>query len=547
VGTEITTLGDDNVAGPFPVGFRFPYYWYGSTTVYVGSNGYLTFGDNGLNASPFQRIPSPARTNNTLAAMLSDLECSSGGSPNGSVWYWTNAAADTFILEYDSIRFWSTGGNNSFQIILSKPDSSITYQYKEQTGAPYNGWVPDANQCGIENISGRLGLTYLNGNLPPGNMYHAGLAVRFIPPDSTAYMVHDAGTRNAMNEWSGGLFTCNTRPLKLWTVVKNFGNQPENPFKVYMKVLRSNGSTVYSDSAMSVAMQPGDVDSLNFPDWIPSANGTYTLRTFTRLTGDAFAGNDSAVIEVRVVTLPATLTYDSGSPTTTMYWNGPGGFGNRFIPPVYPCTVTSARMYMGQQTAPSAPLLCVFDDNGPGGGPGDTLFSQTVNVSTPQWYSVTPGSPVVITDGVFFVGAMSATSAEPGFGLDSVPPLSHQGWEFTGVWAPSRDASMRDVCANANVSGQVGIERWIEPEPVPVPVRIDVRPNVVTTTARLKLVNPRGGERSVDVYDATGTLVRSLELLNREALLDCRSLAGGIYFARITGTDSPVAKVLVNR
>ena len=28
VGTKITTLLDDNTAGPFSIGFNFPYYWY---------------------------------------------------------------------------------------------------------------------------------------------------------------------------------------------------------------------------------------------------------------------------------------------------------------------------------------------------------------------------------------------------------------------------------------------------------------------------------------------------------------------------------------
>lgn len=544
VGTRITSLGDDNYAGPFLIGFQFPYYWYKVDRLYVGSNGYITFTTGGLNASPFPRVPAPTLTNNTVAPMMSDIDCSPGGSPNGSVWYWANA--DTFIVEYDSVRFWSTGGNNTFQIILSRPDSSITFQYKEQSGAPYNGWVPDANQCGIENVSGRIGLNYLNGNLPPGNMYHAELAVRFIPPDSTSYQVHDVGMRNAMNDRSGGMFAVNNRPLKLWSVVQNFGNQPEGAFKTYFRVLRANGSTAYSDSATAGATQPGQTDSLNFPDWVPTATGVYTIKTWTRLAGDAFAGNDSAIIELRVVNVPATLTYDGGVAQNFMSWNGPGGFGNRFVPPVYPCTVTSARIYM-QSTGSTPCAIAILDDNGPGGTPGDTFYVQTVTVTTANWYTVTPSSPVVITDGAFFVGGMSEVSSLPQFGMDSTPPLSRQGWEYTGVWAPSRDASLRDVMANANVSGLVGVEEWLEPTPMPVPVRIDVRPSVVNTTAKLRLVNPRGTEQAIEVYDATGGLVRTLSIVRNEALLDARELAGGIYFARVAGSDSPVAKVLIGR
>ncbi|MBN2537332.1 T9SS type A sorting domain-containing protein, partial [candidate division WOR-3 bacterium] len=98
---------------------------------------------------------------------------------------------------------------------------------------------------------------------------------------------------------------------------------------------------------------------------------------------------------------------------------------------------------------------------------------------------------------------------------------------------------------NAMVSA-TGIEEWIGPAPVPMPVRIDVNPNPLGTTARLRLVNPRGSETAVELYDATGSIVRTLELRNGAAVLDGRRLADGIYFARVAGSESPVAKVVVS-
>jgi len=547
LGTQITTLGDDNVAGPFPVGFDFPYYWYKVNQVFVGSNGYVAFHDNGLAASPFNPVPGPQRPNNTLAVLMSDLDCAA----RGTVWYWTNTAADTFIVEWDSVPFWSTGGNNSIQVILSRPDSSVTFQYKEQSGQPYNGWSPTNNQTGIENVSGQVGLNYLSGTNPSQNMYHPSLAVRFFPPESTTMQVHDAGVRNAMNDRSGGMFHPNTRPLSFWAVVKNFGNQAEGQFKTYVRVARAGGTVVHYDSAMARAMNPGETDSLAFGStWTPSTNGVYTLKIWTRLTGDAVPTNDSATIEVRVLTLPGTLTYDNGVATHMMSWNGPGGFGNRFVPPVYPCSITSARMYMAA-TTPTQTAVGIFDDDGPGGSPGDTLFIQTVSVSTQNWYSVTPSSPVVIADGAFFVGGMSGTSSQPSFGMDSIAPLSLQGWEYTGVWAPSRDATLRDVMANANVSGPVGVAEWTAPAPRPVPVRIVVTPNPARGSALVRLANPRGSESAVEVFNATGTIVRTLALDGSAVVFDAKDktgaeLAEGIYFVRVAGTDSPVAKLILS-
>jgi hypothetical protein len=544
VGTRITTLGDDNSAGPFSIGFNFPYYWYKVSSVIVGSNGYITFGDAASNSSPFNGVPSTARPNNQLAPLLSDLDCTTGGSPSGSVWYWSNNS-DSFIVEYDSIEFWTTGGNNTFQILLTKADSSVTFQYKEQSGAPYNGWGDSTDQTGIENISGAIGLNYLSGTVPAGNVLHADLAVRFFPPESTSLQIHDVGVRNAMNDRNGGLFAINTRPLSFWAVVKNFGNQSEASYITYFKVTRQNGTSVFTDSMTATASDPGETESLALANtWRPVTNGTYLIKIYTKMTGDMLAADDTATVELHVVTMPAMLTYDGGTSTITKYWNAPGGNGNRFVPPVYPCSVASARVYMNMVAVASTPTIGIFDDNGPGGGPGDTLYLDTVSVSTAAWDSVTPPSPVVINDGAFFVCALSDVGGEPSFGMDSVPPLSLQGWEFTGVWSPSRETKL-DVMANATISGPVGIFEDLQPTPAPAPARIDANPNPFGSKTTIRLLNPTGLEKGLELYDATGSIVRTLELSRGQAMLDGRLLADGIYFARVTGTEAPVAKVIV--
>ncbi len=544
VGTRVTGLGDDNVVGPFDIGFDFPYYWYRVNKVYIGSNGYIAFHDNMLNASPFQRIPSPARTNNTVAAMLSDLDCSATGSPNGSVWYWTSPDNDTFIVQYDSIRFWSTGGNNTFQIILSRPDSSITFQYKEQSGAPYNGWVPDANQCGIENVSGRIGLNYLSGNIPPGNMYHPELAVKFIPPESTTLQVHDAAVRNAMNDRSGGIFAINGRPLTFWAVIQNTGNQPESPFRAVVRVRTQAGSTRFIDSTNVRALNPGETDSVVFPrTWTPTSNEVLFLQVISKLPGDAVPVNDTVTIELRVVTLPTTLTYDRGTYTHMYSWNGPGGYGNRFVPPVYPCSITSARIYM-QATTTTPCAVGIFDDNGPGGSPGDTLYIATVQVSAANWYTINPPSPVVIEDGAFFVGGMSAVSSQPSFGMDSVAPISLQSWEYTGVWAPSRNAHAMDVMANATVSGPVGVIE-LQPQRINPPAKLTVAPNPAIGEMWLMISGPTDG--TVELFDATGKLVQTVTLNNGVTALNTRGLNCGIYFARLAENGSSVAKIIISK
>ncbi|MEO0050567.1 MAG: T9SS type A sorting domain-containing protein [candidate division WOR-3 bacterium] len=540
LGTRVTGLGDDNVVGPFEIGFEFPYYWYKVSKVYIGSNGYIAFHDNALNAHPFPPIPNPRRTNNTLAAMMCDLDPSD--SPNGSVWVWTSPNNDTFIVEYDSIRFWSTGGNNSFQIILSLPDSSITFQYKEQQGQPYNGWLPDGNQCGIENVSGRIGLNYLSGNIPPGNMYHPELAVKFIPPESTTLQVHDMAVRNAMNDRNGGMFAINREPITFWGVIQNTGNQTENEFKAYARVRTPVGAVLFIDSTMVRALHPNETDSVVFTrTWTPTNTGTYVIEVITKLPGDAVPVNDTAKVELGVVTLPATLSYDRGTRTHMWSWNGPGGYGARFVPPVYPCSIINARMYMSS-TSPVECAMAIYDDNGPGGSPGDPLYAATVTVSAEQWYTITPPSPIVIEEGAFFVGGTSAVPSAPSFGHDSVAPISNQSWEYTGVWATSRHD--QDVMANARVSGPVGVFE-LQPEPVKMPAKLEVAPNPATNTVRLTLNRAIDGE--AEIFDATGKLVQTVILKDGSGVFDSRKLAGGIYFARVKENGSGVAKVIISK
>ena len=546
VGTKVTGLGDDNCVGPFPIGFVFPYYWYNVSTCVVGSNGYITFGDKSANAMGFRPVPSTNKPNNQLAVFLSDLDPTDTGSSTASVWYWSNGA-DSFIVEYDSVQFWSTGGNNTFQIILTKADSSITYQYKEQSGTPNLGWTDTCNQTGIENISGAIGVNYLSGTTPSGNAIHPGLAVRFFPPESTSLQIHDAGVRNAMNDRNGGVFAVNGRPLSFFAVVKNYGNQPEAEYKTFFKVQRQNGSVLFADSMTAAASNPGETESLALASTgRPTTNGVYVIKVVTKMTGDMLAANDTATIELRVLTIPGTLTYDSGTPTDGVSWGSAGGMGDRFVPPVYPCSISAIRQYV-TPTGTANVLLAIYDDDGPGEAPGTVLFADTVAVTAADWYSVTLPTPVVIADGAFFVGGTTQDSGVT-YGVDGALPVSYQEWENVGgVWSPGRFATVHDACANATISGPVGILESREPTPVPMPARIDANPNPFGGTTTIRLLNPTGLEKSIEIYDATGSIVRTLELSRDRALLDGRHLAAGVYFARAAGTEAPVAKVVVTR
>ena len=69
---QIESLADDNTRGPYVIGFPFHYYWYDVNSFYIGSNGYISFG-NALLASPIKSIPDTVAPQNFIAAFESDL------------------------------------------------------------------------------------------------------------------------------------------------------------------------------------------------------------------------------------------------------------------------------------------------------------------------------------------------------------------------------------------------------------------------------------------------------------------------------------------
>lgn len=544
IGTAVTGLGDDNVVGFFPIGFDFPYYWYTVNSFYVGSNGYIAFGDNTLEAAPFPQIPNTARPNNFLAPFMSDLDFSAG-SP--SCYYWTNAAQDTFIIAYHDVQFWVSGSSlNTFEIILTKADSAITFQYHTQQGLPSGGWS-DGLSVGIENIAGNIGLQYNHDQQPPVNAIHSDLAVYFYPPDSTTYEAHDISVVKIMNDISGGFFVYNGDPVDFWGAIMNTGNQTESGFDVYCEIKNASSQVVFSDTIAIISISPNEIDSLVFsPAWSTTTDGLYSMKVKSLLT-DMVPENDSIFVEFRVITYPAELLYDIGYAHTGMAWNGPNsGYGTKFIPPKYPVKINTVRFNVNSTTSSPNITVQIMDDDGPNGDPGTILYETVVLVTAPIWYDIDVSSQnIQITSGGFYVGCISDQASDPYFGMDTLFPSGRQTWEFTGVWAPYRDKETDDVLIHAVVELGTGVE---ETELVITDdiMNITASPNPFS---KVTAVTVAPSCKKMAIYDASGRLVRNLEVKDRIASWDgCnnvgKKMSQGIYFA-ISDSDQIIKLVFV--
>ncbi|TES92186.1 MAG: T9SS type A sorting domain-containing protein [Candidatus Cloacimonadota bacterium] len=177
IGTKVNGLIDDNNVGPFSIGFDFPYYWYKRNQFWVNSNGAISFSDPQVYIPQIFGfyIPNPNPPNDLLIPYGADLIFE--GVDTAECYYYTNNV-DTFVVSYIKVPGMEMGqpiGTHTFQLILTRQDSCIYFQYGKQ----YNSYS-FLNCAGIEDESGSIGLQVFYWDRPD-----SGYAVKFIPPDST--------------------------------------------------------------------------------------------------------------------------------------------------------------------------------------------------------------------------------------------------------------------------------------------------------------------------------------------------------------------------
>ena len=473
IGTEVTGMGDDNVVGPFDIGFEFQYYWTKPKTFYVGSNGYISFDRQVQHSSGqnphFPDIPTKdfAGNHNFLAPFLCDLNF--GGIGNlGKVYYWTNNT-DSLVVSFIDAPFWEAeatnpltySGANTFQIVLSAVDSSIQFNYLKQEGVYNSTYDPAQNAvvAGIENINGAIGLEIFDV-LPA-----VPASFKFFYPEEVTYSVIDVLPKYNQNANNYGFFALKGVPMGISTMVANAGNSDvEAGFDLVSKVIQSsngtpNGPTVYSGT-IRVADLKAEESRLVTQGalYTPAVTGSVHLLTETRLKSDLNTDNDA--IETEMVILDTTgksaiaLSYVDGTPD--------GGFGFEgagivVTPPFYPVTIDSVDVAMALVNAelPSnAFRLKIYDDNGNGGSPGDVLYDTLVSgdtvVTTPGIHMVRLDNGVTFEEGSFYIsweviqGEDSTENTQ--IMTDLTGPFALNSFEVIGgLFGPYRSANTADI------------------------------------------------------------------------------------------------------
>lgn len=461
---QVSGLSDDNNSGPFPIGFNFQYYWYQVSQFWVGSNGYISFSNSQI-SSPFPVIPSAAQPQNFIAAFASDLNFDGAANP-GDVYYWQNASNDTLIVSYVNVPFWSPNaangyisGANTFQIILSMVDSSITFQYNLQNGT--SSATTQFLSIGIENNSGSVGLQHSYGAYPPANF-----AMKYYYPGNSTYQVSDAAVMWNDNEETGARFLLNNSgAFPLTSLVKNTGNQNLAGFNTNAQVTNAIGTVMVSGSTAASIPNPGDEQLITqSTSFSPTATGTYSFKAETTLSNDATPSNNAKTMELVVVdtnNVLVNLQYcDDTSEGAGLSWQGGnGGVGVYFEPPFHPFVIQRLEYFIISDPQAVGFTAKVNANDGINNGPGTEL----VNISVPttsivanSWNQVLLSSPLTVSDtGVYVSWIMNGDGIT--IGQDQTLPLSNQTYEVLGAgWAVNRYREIEDVMVRMVVSTPTG-------------------------------------------------------------------------------------------
>jgi hypothetical protein len=391
---RVQGLGDDNVVGPFLIGFDFNYYWYVVDSFYVGSNGHLSFSDDTVFSYPFSNLPEASRPNNMICPLAADLDFSRG---EPECWYWSDSAESLVLSWIEVPEFYDDpnmiDSTHTFQLILSRSDSSFYYMYGEQRGH-FEG--RDSNYViGIEDISGTVGLQYCRSGRPRYNEFHDSLAIRWWAEPDSGEVWPDIGIVYAMNETFQSYMSFQDSAVTLIAEVANLGTTVEHDVMVTATAQDSSEQVLFADTIIVDEIRPCHSRWLIFsPDFLPPAVGEYKL-TFEHNLGDMNASNNRIIMELRVVEYAgpgteAELLYDDGGLESRVYWQGDSsGLANEFEVPFSPFKVERVRIPL-EVSAASRDLYVWLMDADSTGYPGRILAADTLTAFCDpqlQWLS----------------------------------------------------------------------------------------------------------------------------------------------------------------
>jgi gliding motility-associated-like protein len=178
---------DDNIYGPFNIGFNFTFYGNTYSQFYINSNGQVLFGTGSLESAE-AAIPSATAPNNFIAPFWDDLVVDS----YGNILYKTVGASlnRKLIIQFTNMGFYPYPANmGTFSVILYENTNVIQIQYRLIVLPSSIKAHGNSATIGIENSTGTAGVQYAYHN---PSAISTEQAISFTPSGPTYTVNTDA-------------------------------------------------------------------------------------------------------------------------------------------------------------------------------------------------------------------------------------------------------------------------------------------------------------------------------------------------------------------
>ncbi len=559
---QLLGLGDDNSVGPINFGWDFHYYWLDFDELTFGSNGWIGLGEEGdVNTIShcFPGLPSSGgAADNFIAPLLSDLNFASNNInfPNpGTAFIWSNLQ-DSVILQYQDVPFWRDDtinwtGANTFQVILSGRDSSITFQYQNLDPSAFNQITTCETDLvvGLENITGADGLELLRESFPDNNY-----AIKFYYPSPVLQPAADATPLWNGDANNSGRFYFRDDTINFSTSVSNIGNGTfSQPVRVNVSLRNLLQQPLWEDSTDLATLNPGAMPVLDYtPDYVLKSPGEYYFATTTSSSEDPNPKNNANYAEVNVADCNSDtfqLSYASGDPPTSFFvWGGGGpldGVGTYIVPPAYPLTIEAVDCWIigdndPNNGSPGGYYIKVYDDNGVPGTLLDSIFVPRNVVQEGAWNRTVLNNPITVNSGGILI-AWTQENDSIFLGAENVGPVSRWAFEILGgTWTDYRFAEEEDFLIRVAGTG-CNVHVPVSVSEAQSALGLTVFPNPASDHLQISLDLPNSGPVEWTIYDAYGRAHienRQLAGLGSQFFRqELPRLSAGIYFlqARFNG------------
>lgn len=306
-----TALGTgDNQLYWFRLPYNFNFYGTSYDTVWVSTNGWISFGTNpGTSAFSNVSIPATTAPNRAVYVFWDDLNLVA--ADNANIYYQTFGTTPNryTVITWKDARHYNVvpadlrpANQVTFQVILHENGKIIT-QYKDcAVGDSSYNWGKSAT-IGIENANGTIGRQYLYNGSPTGNLVASERAIQFSCKDVGVVSIDNPiGTVDS------------TGPITPRVTIKNYSSGTEN---ISVTFIITGGYV----NTRTKTLGPGQQDTVNFTAWQP-VRGAFTAKCSTYLLNDGVKTNDTLsapfIVRVRnvgVVSIQSPLgTFDSLGP-----------------------------------------------------------------------------------------------------------------------------------------------------------------------------------------------------------------------------------------